>query len=116
MRLNNLQGLRGIACLLVFVFHIAQLEAHAAPDARPILSPLLSFGFAGVDLFFVLSGFVIDRQSRPATRLPGPAPLANLPNLLDLLVGCGGPVRYPLANPGHAATDPILAARPDRSD
>jgi exopolysaccharide production protein ExoZ len=75
MRLNNLQGLRGIACLLVFIFHIAQLEAHATPDARPIFTPLLSFGFAGVDLFFVLSGFVITWVNFGAIgdrgRLPG---------------------------------------------
>jgi exopolysaccharide production protein ExoZ len=60
MRVLNLQALRGVACLLVFVFHIRCWEIRAgATVAQPLLGPLQYFGFAGVDLFFVLSGFVI---------------------------------------------------------
>lgn len=59
-RLQNLQALRGVACLLVLFYHLAQLEPlTGARVSRHVLQPLVHFGFAGVDLFFVLSGFVI---------------------------------------------------------
>ena len=54
--LPALDGLRGIAILLVLVHH-ATLPG--AEDSHPIASELLHLGFVGVDLFFVLSGFLI---------------------------------------------------------
>lgn len=56
--LPALDGLRGIAILLVMACHFAQPpnSGHAA-DALGYL--LLRFGWVGVDLFFVLSGFLI---------------------------------------------------------
>jgi len=57
-RLRNLQALRGAACLLVLFFHMAQGEVDT-PFTHRLLTAFLYFGFAGVDLFFVLSGFVI---------------------------------------------------------
>lgn len=60
MRIHNLQALRGVACLLVCFVHLAGWECIGWKDVpRHYLVPFLSFGFAGVDLFFVLSGFVI---------------------------------------------------------
>jgi peptidoglycan/LPS O-acetylase OafA/YrhL len=54
--LPALDGLRGIAILLVLVHH-ATLPG--AEDSHPIASEVLHLGFVGVDLFFVLSGFLI---------------------------------------------------------
>lgn len=48
-----LDGLRGVASLVVVAFHL--LEAHAASHADQIIN----HGYLAVDFFFVLSGFVI---------------------------------------------------------
>jgi peptidoglycan/LPS O-acetylase OafA/YrhL len=75
-RLLNLQALRGLACLMVVGYHVAdsELRRGLSPE-RAVLYPLSFFGYAGVDLFFALSGFVItwahlDQLGKPA-RLPG---------------------------------------------
>lgn len=72
-RLDNLQALRGVACLLVVVFHTAGWEGTFGLGFSP-LRPSLWFGYAGVDLFFVLSGFIIATTCRAdlgrAARLP----------------------------------------------
>ncbi|HKI18261.1 MAG TPA: acyltransferase, partial [Isosphaeraceae bacterium] len=44
-RVRELDALRGLACLLILVYH---LMPHRVPG-----------GWAGVDLFFILSGFLI---------------------------------------------------------
>lgn len=54
----SLQSLRGIAVLLVVVLHIYAFEAKAG--VGPSFLPHFSlFGSSGVDLFFVISGFVM---------------------------------------------------------
>jgi exopolysaccharide production protein ExoZ len=59
-RLHNLQALRGVACLLVLFCHLAGWERLISIyTPHRLLSPMHYCGFAGVDLFFVLSGFVI---------------------------------------------------------
>jgi len=50
-----LDGVRGLAILLVLLVHITEI-VRDLPIAR-----YLSFGWIGVDLFFVLSGFLITR-------------------------------------------------------
>jgi peptidoglycan/LPS O-acetylase OafA/YrhL len=56
----ELNGLRGLACLLIFFFHCWILSG--SPDIRPALGILYLLPLHGayaVDLFFVLSGFFI---------------------------------------------------------
>ena len=60
---HNLQALRGIACLLVIAFHLAMVEASYGLGFNPLIA-FRWFGFAGVDLFFVLSGFIIATTCR----------------------------------------------------
>lgn len=72
-RLDNLQALRGVACLAVVVFHTAALEKDFGLGFSP-LRPALWFGYAGVDLFFVLSGFIITLISRADLGRPARLP------------------------------------------
>ncbi len=57
-RIDNIQRLRGIAVLLVVSYHLFRTEEKFLPNNR-LLPEWLSFGAAGVDLFFVISGFVM---------------------------------------------------------
>ncbi|MGL4420416.1 MAG: acyltransferase family protein, partial [Gemmataceae bacterium] len=56
--LRNVQALRGLACLFVVLYHVAGWEQLVWPRI-PVFGFYRYFGFAGVDLFFVLSGFII---------------------------------------------------------
>jgi len=61
-RLNSIQALRGIAAILVLFFHIAEFQRQMAGPNSLDLSLLEGFwnqGWAGVDLFFVISGFIM---------------------------------------------------------
>ncbi len=55
----GLDGIRGLAVLLVFVFHVFQAEPTPGGLAARLGYQLTRFGQTGVDLFFVLSGFLI---------------------------------------------------------
>ena len=52
-RYEILDGLRGVAAVLVVAYHLFETYYHGAPD-QPI-----NHGYLAVDFFFVLSGFVI---------------------------------------------------------
>lgn len=62
-RIPELDGLRGIAILLVLMFHYMAPEGPMPPghsgNWHLFLNRLVSMGWSGVDLFFVLSGFLI---------------------------------------------------------
>jgi len=64
-RISELDGLRGIAILLVVVFHFTPASGPLHP-----LKYVFQVGWSGVDLFFVLSGYLItgillDSAGRP---------------------------------------------------
>ncbi|MGH8386225.1 MAG: acyltransferase family protein [Pseudomonas sp.] len=54
----SIQALRGVASLLVVLFHLRIVEGKFG-SGETLLPSWLNFGYAGVDLFFVISGFVM---------------------------------------------------------
>ena len=61
-RLDSIQCLRGIAALLVLFFHLAEFQREMAYENIAdiaLVSGLWDRGWAGVDLFFVISGFIM---------------------------------------------------------
>ena len=77
----SLTGLRGVAALLVFLYHYEVLHPGirldlAVPWIGKALQFPLGFGFAGVDIFFVLSGFLLSLPfAMAATRKSALPPL-----------------------------------------
>lgn len=57
--IRALTGLRIVAAVWVVLFHFRPLLYQAAPDFTEALAPVLNCGAQGVDLFFILSGFVL---------------------------------------------------------
>lgn len=55
--LHSIQSLRAIAALLVLAGHAAQISERFF--SQPLTTGQWTLGFAGVDLFFVISGFVM---------------------------------------------------------
>lgn len=56
VQLNLLQAFRGVAALLVVLFHVDQLSNETMN--QPFLFDFFKFGSAGVDYFLILSGFI----------------------------------------------------------
>ncbi len=56
-KIPELDGIRGLAIALVLVYHFGGFEGHTAPEK--LLASIFGLGWSGVDLFFVLSGFLI---------------------------------------------------------
>jgi len=57
-RIPELDGFRGIAVLMVMVEHVYEIAATRLTPPGPV-DFLLTHGWLGVDLFFILSGFLI---------------------------------------------------------
>ena len=66
--LYSVQVFRGLAALLVVLFHGTQFISRKFGVAP--LGGLFFFGFAGLHLFFVLSGYIIYFIHRPDIGLP----------------------------------------------
>lgn len=67
--IKALTGLRIVAAVWVVLFHFRPMLGDAAPGFKEALAPVLNCGAQGVDLFFLLSGFVLawnylDRMGR----------------------------------------------------
>jgi exopolysaccharide production protein ExoZ len=66
--LSNIQILRGVAALMVLIYHIGnELGEHGLAES----GPLFWTGSAGVDIFFVISGFIMVHSSAAAFAKPG---------------------------------------------
>ena len=59
---NNIQALRGIAALLV-LFHHSLPHFKAMNISNVVFESIAKFGFLGVDIFFVISGFVMAKTT-----------------------------------------------------
>ena len=59
--IKSLTGIRGVAAVLVVLYHTATTVGVFAP-----VMPILMHGYIAVDLFFVLSGFVMAVTYRQA--------------------------------------------------
>jgi peptidoglycan/LPS O-acetylase OafA/YrhL len=57
--IKALSGLRIVAAVWVVLFHFRPWLDVSAPGFRSALAPILNCGAQGVDLFFILSGFVL---------------------------------------------------------
>ncbi|EHP4316173.1 acyltransferase [Salmonella enterica] len=58
-KLNSLQALRGVAALLVVLFHYRGFLNDGAKESPTIWDKLFSPGIIGVDIFFIISGFIM---------------------------------------------------------
>ncbi len=110
-RIDSLQALRGLAALLVAGLHLYGNAVFATGDAGPFA--IFRNGAAGVDLFFVLSGFII---CHTANRRPGMTPRAFLagrfwrivpPYWLVLGLTCGLAVTWAVATGDPSKVPPL---------
>jgi len=58
MRISNVHGLRAFAAFLVVLFHV-NLNVIENGFSEPVLHNIFNIGNSGVDIFFVISGFVM---------------------------------------------------------
>ena len=57
--LHQLESLRGVAILLVFLFHVYGITCGMVEQQPSFLLSFITGGNTGVTLFFVLSGFLL---------------------------------------------------------
>ena len=61
MKINSIQFLRGIASMLVLFYHISGnvLIKYGQPNGDAYIYKLFTSGLIGVDIFFIISGFIM---------------------------------------------------------
>jgi exopolysaccharide production protein ExoZ len=68
-KLHNIQALRAFAVLLVVALHLLAVEVKYS-QYDVLLPTFLRIGLSGVDLFFVISGFIMVTVTAPSNALP----------------------------------------------
>jgi len=59
--IRGLDGLRGVAVMMVMALHVCKANNHTPSHVVNFIYGVIHSGWVGVDLFFVLSGFLITR-------------------------------------------------------
>jgi len=72
-KVASIQVLRGLAALLVVLYHL-RFSEQLMSDAEPLLPSFFKMGAVGVDLFFVISGFIMVTVTEKKIGTPGAAP------------------------------------------
>lgn len=67
-QLRSLTGLRWVAALLVFAYHVHVIQYFGDGVARQVVDHAFSAGNTGVSFFFILSGFVLAWSAREGDR------------------------------------------------
>lgn len=70
MFFNNIQAMRGIASLIVFIHHLFNMRPSMTPSW--LERGFYAVGPAGVDIFFVISGFVVTLSAFKTSGKPSP--------------------------------------------
>lgn len=88
-RCNQLDGLRGIAILLVLLFHVVNRVAWSADFLPWVIYKTGRLGWFGADLFLVLSGYLITKKllTKPTTRTFFANRLKRIVPLYAVLIG-----------------------------
>src|SRR5690349_10997415 len=77
--LNNVQALRALAAMLVVLGHLQPLFETVHPALAWV-----GLGRCGVDLFFVISGFIMVHTTRAGDTSPGAFAIRRLVRILPL--------------------------------
>lgn len=119
-RLDGVQAARGAAALLVVLYHCGHMLSLPQYVGRVPLGGFFEFGHAGVDFFFVLSGFIItyvhgadigrpQRLPRYAWRRLGRImPMYWIVLAVQVAILLHSPERAPQVTPGHLAASVVL--------
>ncbi len=70
---SSIQALRAFAAVMVVIFHLKIVEIKNGGGSEPFLPTWIDFADAGVDLFFVISGFVMVSIAQGRYQLPAEA-------------------------------------------